>query len=63
MMKDFLSSFLLISSWLLFAISAYLFFGAILIPLWAFIPFCLVLSLAILCFYSSKKLNNSRKTE
>lgn len=62
-MKDFLSSFLLISSWLLFAISTYLLFWAILIPLWALIPFCLVLSLGILCFYSSKKLNNNQKTE
>lgn len=62
-MKDFLSSFLLISSWLLFAISTYLLFWAILIPLWALIPFCLVLSLGILFFYSSKKLNNNQKTE
>ncbi|RID87705.1 hypothetical protein D1953_04920 [Peribacillus asahii] len=62
-MKDFLSSFLLITSWLIFAISAYLLFWAILIPLWAFIPFCLVLGIGLLCFYCSKKLDNRQKTE
>lgn len=62
-MKDFLSSFLLITSWLIFAISAYLLFWALLMPLWAFFPFCLVLSAGLLCFYFSKKLDNRRKTD
>lgn len=62
-MKDFLSSFLFITSLLIFAISAYLLYWAIIMPLWAFIPFCLVLSAGLLCFYCSKKLDirgNSR---
>ncbi|MES1042379.1 hypothetical protein FOA20_23620 [Peribacillus simplex] len=60
-MKDFLSSFLLISSWLIFAISTYLLYWAIFMPLWAFIPFCFVLSVGLLCFYCSKKLDKSEK--
>lgn len=61
-MIDFLSSFLLISSWLLFAISAYLLFWAIIMPILGFIPFCLVLSAGFLCFSCSKKLDSRSKT-
>ncbi|PLS17611.1 hypothetical protein CVD28_11500 [Bacillus sp. M6-12] len=62
-MQDFLSSFLLICSWLIFAYTAYLFFWAILMPLWAFIPFCIVLSVGLICLYCSKKLDSRRKND
>ncbi|GAB1786472.1 hypothetical protein PMEGAPL128_55870 [Priestia megaterium] len=60
-MKEFLSSFLLITSWLIFAISAYLFVLVIMAPYYAFIPFCKVLGTELVCFYLSKKLNEKFK--
>jgi len=59
--KEFLSSFLLITSWLIFAISAYLFIVVIVAPYYAFIPFCKVLGTGLFCFYLSKKLNEKSK--
>jgi len=61
-MKEFLSSFLLITSWLIFAISAYLFVLVLMAPYYAFIPFCKVLSIGLVCLYLSKKLNEKSKS-
>lgn len=60
-MKEFLSSFLLITSWFIFAISAYLFVPVLIAPTYAFIPFCKVLGTGLVCFYLSKKLNKKSK--
>lgn len=59
--KDFLSSFLLITSWLIFAISAYLFVIVLIAPSYAFLPFCKVAGAGLVCFYLSKKLNKKTK--
>ncbi len=59
--KDFLSSFLLITSWLIFAISAYLFVIVLIAPSYVFIPFCKVAGAGLVCFYLSKKLNKKTK--
>ncbi|NGY94058.1 hypothetical protein F3K44_33040 [Bacillus megaterium] len=53
-MKEFLSSFLLITSWLIFAISAYLFVSVLIAPSYAFIPFCKVVGAGLVSFYLSK---------
>ena len=53
-MKEFLSSFLLITSWLIFAISAYLFVIVLIAPSYAFTTFCKVLGMGLVCFYLSK---------
>lgn len=60
-MKEFLSSFLLITSWLISAISAYLFVIVLIAPTYAFIPFCKVAGTGLVCFYLSKKLNKISK--
>ncbi|WP_337050654.1 hypothetical protein [Priestia megaterium] len=60
-MKEFLSSFLLITSWLIFAISAYLLVSVLIAPSYAFIPFCKVVGAGLVCFYLSKKLNKKTK--
>ncbi|GAB1792834.1 hypothetical protein PMEGAPR54_56040 [Priestia megaterium] len=60
-MKEFLSSFLLITSWLIFAISAYLFVSVLIAPSYAFIPFCKVVGAGLVCFYLSKKLTKKTK--
>lgn len=59
-LREFASSFLLIVSWLLFAISAYLLYWTIIMPLLAFIPFLISLFSGILCFYFSKKLDRKQ---
>ncbi|MEH7111640.1 hypothetical protein V7124_04560 [Neobacillus niacini] len=56
-MKEFTSSFLLIISWFIFAISAYLLFWAIIMPLLAIIPFLISLVIGLLFFYCSRKLD------
>ncbi|RAS75929.1 hypothetical protein A4R27_21625 [Priestia endophytica] len=61
-MREFLSSFLLITSWLIFAISGYLLFWTILAPYYMFIPFAIILSIGLLCRYLSKKLVSNSKT-
>jgi hypothetical protein len=60
-MKEFLSSFLLITSWLIFAISSYLFVIVLIAPSYAFLTFCKVLGTGLVCFYLSKKLNKKSK--
>jgi len=59
-MKEFLSSFLLITSWLIFAISTYLFVSVLIAPSYAFIPFCKVVGAGLVCFYLSKKLKENK---
>ncbi|TYR80484.1 hypothetical protein FZC66_08875 [Priestia megaterium] len=60
-MKEFLSSFLLVTSWLIFAISGYLLVAAILAPYYVFIPFCIVLGIGLLAWNLSKKLDPKSK--
>ena len=55
--KELTSSFLLIISWFLFAISAYLLYWTIIMPGYAIIPFLLFVAAGLLCFYSSRKLD------
>ena len=55
-LKEFASSLLLIISWLLFAVSAYLLYWTIIIPGLAIIPFLISLFSGLLCFYCSRKL-------
>ena len=56
-LKEFASSFLFIVSCLLFLISAYLLYWAVMMPLLAIIPFLISLGTGLLFFYSSKKLD------
>ncbi|MCR8848413.1 hypothetical protein NQ095_08370 [Rossellomorea sp. SC111] len=58
--KELTSSFLLIISWFLFAISAYLLYWTIIMPSYAIIPFLLIAASGLLCFYSSRKLDGRR---
>ncbi|QCR34432.1 hypothetical protein C1N55_07080 [Lysinibacillus sp. SGAir0095] len=60
-LKEFTSSFLLIVSWLIFAVSAYLLYWTIIMPLLALIPFLISLSSGLLCFYCSRKLDDKKK--
>jgi len=60
-LKEFASSFLFIVSWVIFAISAYLLYWAIIMPLLAIIPFLISLCSGLLCFYLSRKLDDRRK--
>jgi len=60
-LKEFASSFLLIVSWLIFVISAYLLYWTIIMPILAVIPFLISLCSGLLCFYLSKKLDGRRK--
>ena len=59
-LKEFASSFLFIVSCLIFAISAYLLYWAIIMPLLAIIPFLISLVIGLLCFYSSRKLDSKK---
>ncbi|MED0663945.1 hypothetical protein CW755_09675 [Geobacillus thermodenitrificans] len=59
-MKEFLSSFLLITSWLIFAISGYLFIWTIFF-VYAIVPAFLSLAVGLFCFYCSKKLDSNIK--
>ena len=59
-LKEFASSFLFIVSCLIFAISAYLLYWAIIMPLLAIIPFLISLVTGLLCFYISKKLDTKK---
>ena len=59
--KEFASSLLHIVSWFIFAISAYLLYWTIIMPLLAIIPFLISLISGLLCFYCSRKLDDRRK--
>ncbi|MGG3915903.1 hypothetical protein [Rossellomorea vietnamensis] len=61
--KELTSSFLLIISWFLFAISAYLLYWTFIMPEYVIIPFLLFVSAGLLCFYSSKKLDGRGKAD
>ncbi|BAB04026.1 hypothetical protein P4637_11785 [Halalkalibacterium halodurans] len=61
--KEFISSFLLVISWLFFAMSAYLFYWVIVFTLAAIIPFLAMLSVGLCCFYISKKLDSGRESK
>ena len=56
-LKEFASSILLITSWIIFAISAYLFYWVIIMPYLAIIPFLLSLAAGLLCFFGSRILD------
>ena len=60
-LKEFASSILFILSWFIFAISAYLLYWTIVMPLLAIIPFLISLCSGLLCFYLSKKLDDRNK--
>ncbi len=60
-LKEFISSFLLIISWFSFAISAYLLYWTIVMPILAIIPFLLSLVFGLFCFYCSNKLGKGKK--
>lgn len=60
-MKEFASSFLLIVSWFIFVVSAYLLYWTIIMPLLAIIPFLIFLCSGLLCFYCSRKLDDRKK--
>lgn len=59
--KEFASSLLLIVSWFIFAISAFLLFWTIIMPQLMIIPFLITLISGLLCFYCSRKLDASKK--
>ncbi|WGG44617.1 hypothetical protein [Rossellomorea sp. DA94] len=59
--KELSSSFLLIISWFLFAISAYLLYWTVIMPEYVIIPFLLFVAAGLLCFYSSRKLDGRKK--
>ena len=59
--KEFASSLLLMVSWFIFAISAYLLYWTIIMPLLAIIPFLISLISGLLCFYCSRKLDDRKK--
>ncbi|WP_406686564.1 hypothetical protein [Rossellomorea vietnamensis] len=61
--KELASSFLLIISWFLFAISAYLLYWTVIMPEYVIIPFLLFAAAGLLCFYSSRKLDGRGKVE
>lgn len=54
--RDFLSSFLLVVSWFVFAITAYLLFWTIIMPSIATIPFLISFGVGLMSFYLSRKL-------
>ena len=62
-LKEFASSFLLIISWFIFAVSAYLLYWTIIMPLIAIIPFLISLSSGLLCFYFSRKLDGRSRSK
>jgi len=55
-MKEFISSLLYITSWLIFVLSGYLLFWVIVMPGIAFIPFGLTFISGLLCRFLSTKL-------
>ncbi|PEZ80267.1 hypothetical protein CN380_16830 [Bacillus sp. AFS017274] len=57
--KDFLSSCLLITSWLIFAVSSIFFFFSFL-TVFAIPIFLLIFLTGLLCFHISKKLDSRR---
>ncbi|TMU83554.1 hypothetical protein FGG79_19175 [Bacillus sp. BHET2] len=59
--KELTSSFILIISWFLFAISAYLLYWTIIMPEYAIIPILIIIAIGLLCFYSSRKLDGRKK--
>ena len=59
--KEFASSLLFIISLFIFAISAYLLYWTMIMPLIAIIPFLISLVAALLCFYCSRKLDDGKK--
>jgi hypothetical protein len=59
--KEFAASFLLIVSWFIFAITAYLLYWTIVMPILAIIPFLISLSIGLVCFYLSKKIDGGKK--
>ncbi|MCA1057651.1 hypothetical protein LCL96_01810 [Rossellomorea aquimaris] len=61
--KELTSSLLLIISCFLFAISAYLLYGTIVMPGYVIIPFLLFVAASLLCFYSSRKLDGRKKVQ
>lgn len=61
-LKEFLSSFLLVVSWFVFAITTYLLFWTIIMPSIAIIPFLISFGVGLMCFYLSKRLDG-RRTE
>ena len=60
-MKEFLSSCLLIVSWFIFTVSAYLLYWIIIMPTLAIIPFLISLISGLLCFHFSRKIDNRRE--
>jgi predicted PurR-regulated permease PerM len=56
--KEFLSSFLMLISWVVFAITLYLFYWTIVMPAVVLVPFVLSLLIGLLCRYFSKKLDS-----
>ncbi|MGJ7922603.1 hypothetical protein [Neobacillus sp. LXY-4] len=59
--KEFASSFLLIVSWFIFAVSAYLLYWTIIMPILAIIPFLISLISGFLCLLCSRKLDGRKK--
>jgi len=59
-LREFASSFLFIVSCLIFAISAFLLYWAVIMPILAIIPFLISLVTGLLCFYSSRKLDTKK---
>ncbi|WP_332647047.1 hypothetical protein [Lysinibacillus sp. 54212] len=60
--KEFASSILLIVSWFIFAISAYLLFWTIIMPGLAIVPFLISFISGLLCYNISRKLDASKKS-
>jgi uncharacterized membrane protein len=59
--KELTSSFLMIISWFLFALSAYLLYWTIIMPDYVIIPFLIFIAVGLLCFYGSRKLDGRKK--
>ncbi|MFC4323002.1 hypothetical protein [Litchfieldia salsa] len=60
-LKEFMSSLLFIVGWFVLAISAYLLYWAIIMPILAIIPFLISLGTGLLCLYCSRKLDVRKK--
>ena len=60
-MRDFISSFMLVTGWLVVAMSVYMLFWVVVMPGLAFIPFVKVATTAFLLLYGSKKLDGEKK--
>nr|WP_100011882.1 hypothetical protein [Lentibacillus sediminis] len=59
--KEFISSFLLIISWFIFAVSAYLLYWTVIMPFYFIIPFLISLFTGLLCLWLSRKLDDRKK--